>query len=115
MQQALDVLLSEYSSGAKTNPSPYETIAALEAELAKPANEFSPDWDQIKPYHDRIAELEVELAKPDVTLIDEGKTWQDLTDDELDLIYKQHHNEYGQGITGQYERAIEAKLREKNG
>lgn len=36
MRQALDVLLNEYSSGAKTNPSPYETIAALEAELAKP-------------------------------------------------------------------------------
>ena len=52
--------------------------------------------------------------KPDVTLISEGKTWQGLTDDELDLIYKQHHNEYGQGVTGQYERAIEAKLKEKN-
>ena len=51
---------------------------------------------------------------PDVTLISEGKTWQGLTDDELDLIYKQHHNEYGQGVTGQYERAIEAKLKEKN-
>ena len=242
-----------------------KTIATLEAELAKPTNEFHPDWDTLKPYHDRIAELEAQLAKPeqpdlrkaaemaletledmaeysptrlrsqitaihqalaqpehsldkkadnarelgldyepermsnqvwmtkdeiakmydsqpeqdhgfdrtashmageyvdtanqepvawhshnpdypiqdgdwveviftsgqpddvkkwtplytapqkpDVTLISEGKTWQGLTDDELDLIYKQHHNEYGQGVTGQYERAIEAKLKEKN-
>ena len=39
-----------------------EAIAKLEQELAKPQNEFNPDWNQIKPYHDRIAELEAQLA-----------------------------------------------------
>ena len=39
-----------------------KTIATLEAELAKPTNEFHPDWDTLKPYHDRIAELEAQLA-----------------------------------------------------
>lgn len=38
---------------------------ALRKELAKPANEFHPDWDTLKPYHDRIAELEAQLAKPE--------------------------------------------------
>jgi len=33
--------------------------------LAKPTNEFHPDWDTLKPYHDRIAELEAQLAKPE--------------------------------------------------
>jgi len=37
----------------------------LREELAKPANEFHPDWDTLKPYHDRIAELEAQLAKPE--------------------------------------------------
>ena len=40
-----------------------KTIAALEAELSKPTNEFHPNWDTLKPYHDRIAELEAQLAK----------------------------------------------------
>ena len=37
-------------------------IAALEQELAKPQNEFHPDWDTLQPYHERIAELEAQLA-----------------------------------------------------
>jgi len=38
---------------------------ALRAELAKPTNEFHPDWDTLKPYHDRITELEAQIAKPE--------------------------------------------------
>ena len=33
--------------------------------LAKPGQEFYPDWDMIKPFHERIAELEAQLAKPE--------------------------------------------------
>ena len=68
MQQALDKFrdlkgLLKRLNRLKQRDEVIELIASLEAELANPANEFAPDWDQIKPYHDRIAELEAELAK----------------------------------------------------
>jgi hypothetical protein len=34
----------------------------IQKELAKP-NQFYPDWDMLKPYHERIKELEEQLAK----------------------------------------------------
>ena len=39
-----------------------------------------------------------------------------LTDKEIDEIYVQHHNKFGECISGDwgYERAIEARLKEKN-
>ena len=38
-----------------------------------------------------------------------------LTDEEIDQLYETHHNEYGYPFTvSGYERAIEAKLKEKN-
>ena len=40
-----------------------DAIKALEAELAKPVNEFNPDWDQQAVLVERIRELEAELAK----------------------------------------------------
>jgi len=42
--------------------------------------------------------------------------WVDLTDDEIDVIYEQHHNQYGECESPNfgYERAIEAKLKERN-
>ncbi len=43
-----------------------------------------------------------------------SKPWVSLTDEELEYIYKQNHNQYGEDITGEYERELEAKLREKN-
>jgi hypothetical protein len=43
-------------------------IVALEEEIAElkeeqPEQQFYPDWDMLKPYHERIAELEAQLAK----------------------------------------------------
>ena len=45
------------------------------------------------------------------------RTWVGLTDEEIDVIYEQHHNQYGEceSVGLGYERAIEAKLRSKNG
>ena len=43
-----------------------------------------------------------------------SKPWASLTDDEIDTIYKHNHNEYGEDITGEYERELEAALKEKN-
>jgi bacterioferritin-associated ferredoxin len=42
------------------------------------------------------------------------RPWVGLTDEEIDNIYEQHHNQYGQSEFLNYERAIEAKLKEKN-
>jgi len=44
------------------------------------------------------------------------RTWVGLTDEEIDAIYEQHHNQYGECESANlgYERAIEAKLKEKN-
>jgi hypothetical protein len=39
-------------------------IDEIRKELAKP-NQFYPDWDMIKPFHERIAELEAQLAQPE--------------------------------------------------
>jgi hypothetical protein len=43
-------------------------IRRIEDELNRPQpkQQFYPDWDMLKPYHERIAELEAELAKPDM-------------------------------------------------
>ena len=44
------------------------------------------------------------------------RTWVGLTDEEIDVIYEHHHNQYGEceSVNWGYERAIEAKLKEKN-
>jgi hypothetical protein len=61
LQQAYLALKS--AANNQGNIADYKDVAyAIERELAK--QEFYPDWDMIKPYHERIAELEKELAKP---------------------------------------------------
>jgi hypothetical protein len=64
---ALKDLIAVYPETAciETRISAQKVIAALEQKLAKPepANAFYPDWDMVKPFHERIAELEAELAK----------------------------------------------------
>lgn len=44
------------------------------------------------------------------------RPWVGLTNEEMDAIYEQHHNQYGEceSVYFGYERAIEAKLKEKN-
>ena len=46
----------------------------------------------------------------------EPKEWVGLTDEEINAIYVQHHNQFGECISGDwgYERDLEAKLKEKN-
>ena len=59
------------------------------------------------PHHKRNQELYA---------IPPQRPWVGLTDEELDKIYETHHNQYGECETPNfgYERAIEAKLKEKN-
>lgn len=44
------------------------------------------------------------------------RTWVELTDEEIDAIYLQHHNQYNECESPGwgYERALEARLKEKN-
>jgi hypothetical protein len=56
------------------------------------------------------AELRAEIAQL------KQRTWVGLTDAEIDAIYLQHHNQYGECESPNwgYERAIQNKLKEKN-
>jgi hypothetical protein len=44
------------------------------------------------------------------------RPWVGLTDKEMDVIYEQHHNQYGEceSPNWEYERAIEQALKDKN-
>ena len=49
------------------------------------------------------------MPDPDV------RTWVGLTDKEIDELWMSHHDDFGNPLSATgYERAIEAKLREKN-
>lgn len=63
-------------------------IADLEKELAKPKQEFYPDWDMIKPFHERIKELEAQLvlAKPEQKYDHVSDAMDVLSDVNADLI-----------------------------
>jgi hypothetical protein len=86
MQQALDALQIYSTASHKIQ----DAIKALKAELAKPEQG---EMIQIKDGHLSY------LKKP----------WVGLTDEEINLIYAEP-----QTHVGQYARAIEAKLKEKN-
>jgi hypothetical protein len=59
-----------------------EVIDAIDAGLAKP-NQFFPDWDMLKPFHERIKELEAQLAQPE----QEPVAWVDLhPDGEVEIL-----------------------------
>jgi hypothetical protein len=77
----------------------------------------------IKMYHEcmNLADgLDVakfaELVRADEREKCAKREWVGLTDEEIDGIYKTHHDQYGKCQTGgfEYERTIEAKLKEKN-
>ena len=77
-----------------------------EKELAKPEQEFYPDWNMIQPYHERIKELETALAQP-------RKPWVGLTQEEVQEIAKQLRDDAAYCST-HFAIAIEAELRRKN-
>jgi hypothetical protein len=93
-------------------------------ELAKPEQEFYPDWDMIKPFHERIAELEEQLAKPKRWFQQFGdapprKEWVGLTDEQLSETYNDLYTQYTRDDVNIADfiliaRAIETKLKELN-
>jgi hypothetical protein len=92
---------------------------ALEANRATPAQEpvawtvsgKITDWSK-----DFSAYQTKHYTRPVYTPPAAQRQWVDLTAEEIDSIYEQHHNQYAECISVNfgYERAIEAKLKEKN-
>ena len=96
------------------------------------SNEFNPDWNQVEALQESLREHMAEIQRLRQALamekfsevnqeIEEAlkqpkREWVGLTDEEIDGIYKTHHDQYGKCQTGgfEYERTIEAKLKEKN-
>jgi hypothetical protein len=126
MQQALDAISAARESEL-LHSKPFQNryldiIGKLEAELAKP-NDFYPDWDMLKPYHERIAELEAQLAQPEMPTKIFGpnleqilnaagfyrREWVGLTGTEINHIFAANV-----GYPERMCHAIEAKLKEKN-
>jgi hypothetical protein len=102
-------------------------IDEIKKELAKPEQEFYPDWDMLKPFYERIKELEEQLAKPEQEPVrwfqqfgdaPTRKDWVGLTDDEIfkDDAIMAANSGYGANFETLREltKAIEAKLKEKN-
>jgi hypothetical protein len=63
-------------------------IRRIEYELNRPQPEqqFYPDWDMLKPFHERIAELEAELAKHEQSYDHASDAQSILHDVNADLI-----------------------------
>ena len=78
-------------------------------------SEYSSHWkkaDAAKAEFDQLVQDTINAALEEQPA---QRTWVGLTDREIDDLYCEHHDEYGCQLsdTG-YERAIEAKLQEKN-
>lgn len=86
--------------------------------LAKPEQEFYPDWDMIKPFHERIKELEEQLVKPE----QEPVAWVNLHQDgEVEILSYKRGVELDLKWTPLYtspprkERELEQAIREERG
>ena len=67
-------------------------------------------------WHDEDEQVLKDLKRADLSLSGVKLKWVDLTDEEIDVIYEQHHNQYGECESPNfgYERAIETMLKDKN-
>ena len=109
LQQALDALegLLGWQSLAPAEEQDNAKAAAfrLRARLAQP-NEFNPDWDAVAV----MVEEQQRMAKELKT----QREWKGLTDEEYEAMAEQYvTNCYFDTL--EYAKAIEAKLKEKNG
>ena len=67
-------------------------------------------------WHDEDEQVLKDLIRADLSLQGVKLKWVDLTDEQIDVIYEQHHNQYGECESPNfgYERAIETKSKELN-
>ena len=124
-QAALDKLFeAENELGLHYDQRPPMTKdEALKLALEALENAEYGDYDK-KELNEAITAIKKALAQPEqepVGFVDSKlnpikRPWVDLTDKEIDVIYEQHHNQYGECESPNfgYERAIEAKLKERN-
>ena len=106
---------------AKTNE-PFQDIVCAECDLviASGTDITQPEQEPVAwqdPQYKTL--IEPHKAHPDwipLYTAPPNRKWVGLTDEEIDGIYKTHHDQYGKCQTGgfEYERTIEAKLKEKN-
>ena len=107
---------------AKTNE-PYQDIVCAECDfvIASGTDIAQPEQEPVAwqdPQYKTL--IEPHKAHPDwipLYTAPPKREWVGLTDEDIDGIYKTHHDKYGKCKTGgfEYERTIEAKLKEKNG
>jgi hypothetical protein len=97
----------------------YQAKRQMAADKQKPAQEpvgvFREDDDI--GYVDLVPHQGMKLKDGDfVYTAPPQRKWVGLTDDEIEAIYLQHHNQYGEceSPSWGYERAIEQTLKEKN-
>ena len=134
LKQALEALefipKSGSMLGAQAEAKRLEAITAIKEALAQPEQEpvawrnaairVGEDLCSVGPfgYYDMTAEQWLDWALSVVTVHapPPQRTWVGLSDEEIDKIYEAHHNQYGEceSVNFGYERAIEAKLKEKN-
>ena len=108
MKQALEALEAwNYLENPKPDANVIAALRAAIEQAQKPVAWISESenllsWDK---FYDHMTPL---YTAP--------RQWQGLTDEEIDTLYEAHHNQYGEcKVVGYgYERAIEAKLKEKN-
>jgi hypothetical protein len=103
-------------------------ISRIEDELNRPhpKQEFYPDWDMLKPYHERIKELEEQLAKPEqepvgqfvggIPEVSQQREWVGLSDKDCDKAWEhaQMSSPYGVTRIEVFAKDIERRLKERN-
>ena len=73
------------------------------------------EWVQetVKPHE--LGMHRADVLKQRIQEVSPQRTWVGLTDKEIDELWMSHHDDFGNALSATgYERAIEAKLKEKN-
>ena len=83
------------------------------ADIARHPDRWMPLYKEASPCP--TCEALARTVMLDQTSHDAQRTWIGLTDREIDKLWDEHHDSYGYQLSvSGYERAIEAKLKEKN-
>jgi hypothetical protein len=117
-QQVLDALDEVFDHNYWQS---YETaVYLLRARLAQPEPEpvaWADKYDIDREGHDfHVSRQQPAKDGAPLYTAPPQREWHGLTDKEMEYLYEQHHNQYGEceSVWYGYERAIEAKLKEKN-
>ena len=116
LQMALDALENAHANEPIWETPIKEAIEALRARLAQP-EPWVKTYSGGKPNYTEPCERCGEVNPAEIhTCTPKQREWQKLTDDEIDDIWAEFNDGYSiieETLWG-YERAIEAKIREKN-